>query len=86
MELDNDGGEALDMEVQDRILKSGLDQVKIMASSGFTSGWIETVPGVRTWTFTAPAKAHKILELPISIRAPKEGLVTGAEGLGLTQP
>jgi len=85
LELDNDGGEALDMEIQDRILKSGTDQVKVTILPGYASGYTEKVPGVRTWTFTVAPKEHKALELPVSIRAPREGAVTGAEGLGLMQ-
>jgi len=84
IELDNDGVDTLDMEVQDRILKSGSDQVKISPLPGFTAGWQEALPGVRTWTFKLAPKEHKLIELPISIRAPKDGVLTGLEGLNLT--
>jgi uncharacterized protein (TIGR02231 family) len=85
IELDNDGNDSLDIEVQDRILKSGSDQVKITALSGFAPDAKEGLPGVRSWSFKLGPKAHKQLDLPLSIRAPKEGLLTGLEDLNLPQ-
>jgi uncharacterized protein (TIGR02231 family) len=82
-ELDNDGGETLDVEVQDRILKSGNEQVKIALLPGFAPDWKEALPGVRAWKFKLSPKEHKALEMPLSIRVPKEGVVSGLGDLGL---
>nr|WP_320131863.1 mucoidy inhibitor MuiA family protein [uncultured Holophaga sp.] len=79
MELSNDGAAAVDVVVQDRMLKPTSDRVQISLGEGFTPGWTETVPGVRSWTFTLAPKGQKTLELPVNIRAPKEGIVTGVE-------
>lgn len=81
IELDNDGAEVLDVEVQDRILKPVSDQVKINLLPEFTTGWTEPIPGVRSWKLKLAPKEQKRLELPITIRAPKEGIVTGMEAL-----
>jgi uncharacterized protein (TIGR02231 family) len=81
LEVDNDGAETLDVEVQDRILKPVSDQVKISLQPDFSPGWTEPVPGVRSWTFKLGPKEQKRLELPLAIRAPKDGLVTGLEDL-----
>lgn len=86
MELDNDGNETLDMEVQDRILKPGSHHVKTSLLPGFEPGSIETIPGVRCWKFRLDPKSHKTLKVPVSIRAPKEGYVVGLEGVTLGQP
>lgn len=83
IELDNDGADSLDVEVQDRILKPENDSVKITLQPSFSAGWLEPIPGVRSWKFKAAPKEHKTLELPISIRAPKDGFITGLEELGL---
>lgn len=81
IELDNDGAEVLDLEVQDRILKSASDQVKITLLPEFTQGWTEPVPGVRSWQLKLGPKEQKRLDLPITIRAPKDGIVTGLDDL-----
>jgi len=83
IELDNDGAETLDVEVQDRILKSTAEQVKITLLPEFSPDWKEPLPGVRSWTFKAEPKSHKVLELPLSIRAPKDGVLTGLDDLDL---
>lgn len=81
IELDNDADEALEIEVQDRILKAANDQVKIALQPEFSAGWTEPVPGVRSWKLKLGAKEQKRLELPLTVRAPKDGIVTGLEGL-----
>ncbi len=83
IEVDNDGAEALDLEVQDRILKPASDQVKITALPGFAPDWTEPIPGVRSWKFKLGPKAHRQLDLPIAIRAPKDGILTGLDDLSL---
>jgi len=77
IELVNDGKDALEVEVQDRILKSASDQVKISLQSDFTPGWTETLPGVRSWKLKLDSKERKQLELPLTVRAPKEGVISG---------
>ena len=79
IELDNDGAEILDVEVQDRMLKPASDQVKISLSPEFAPGWTEPVPGVRSWKLQLAPREHKRLDLPITVRAPKDGIVTGLE-------
>ena len=79
IEVANEGSEPLEVLVQDRILQPTNDQVKISLGQDFAPGWTETVPGVRTWTFKLGVKEQKALELPVSVRAPKDGVVTGME-------
>ena len=69
------------MEVQDRILKPVSDQVKINLLPEFTAGWTEPTPGVRSWKLNLAPREQKHLELPITIRAPKDGIVTGLEDI-----
>lgn len=79
IEVANEGGDALEVVVQDRILKPTSDEVKISLGQDFTPGWTETVPGVRAWTIKLESKEKKAFELPVSVRAPKDGIVTGME-------
>lgn len=79
IELANDGTEPIEIEVQDRILKSGSDQVKITLLGDFTPGWTEPLPGVRSWRLKLGAKERKQLELPLTVRAPKEGVLLGLD-------
>ena len=81
IEVVNDGAEVVDVEVQDRILKPISDQVKIQLLPDFTTGWTESIPGVRSWRLNLAPKEQKTLDLPITIRAPKDGIVTGLEEL-----
>jgi len=79
IELVNDGAAELEVEVQDRILKSGSDQVKINLLNDFTSGWTEPLPGVRSWKLKLGSKERKQLELPLTVRAPKDGVISGLD-------
>ena len=79
IELANDGASPLEVEVQDRILKSASDQVKIGLLPDFAPGWTEALPGVRSWKLSLGGREQKRLELPITVRAPKEGVVSGLE-------
>jgi len=81
LEVDNDGAEVLDVELQDRILKPVSDQVKITLQPEFAGGWTEPVPGVRSWKFKLAPREHKSLDMPLAVRAPREGIVTGLEDL-----
>jgi uncharacterized protein (TIGR02231 family) len=79
--LDSDAAEPMEVEVQDRILKPVNDQVKITLLPDFTPGWTEPIPGVRSWKLKLAPKEQKRLAMPITVRAPKDGLVTGLEDL-----
>jgi len=79
IELVNDGTEPLEVEVQDRILKSGSDQVKISLLGDFAPGWTEPLPGVRSWKLKLGAKERRQLELPLTVRAPKDGMISGLD-------
>jgi Domain of unknown function (DUF4139)/N-terminal domain of unknown function (DUF4140) len=83
IEISNDGTEPLDLEIQDRILKPASEQVKVSLPATFAPGWSETQPGVRTWTFKLEAGAEKKFEIPIQIRAPKDGFMSSQEDLKL---
>jgi len=79
IEVANEGADALEVVVQDRILKPVSGEVKITLGEGFTPGWTETVPGVRVWNLKLGAQEKKTFELPVTVRAPMEGIVTGME-------
>lgn len=80
IELTNDAAEPLEVEVQDRILKAGNDSVKVALLPDFAPGWTEPLPGVRSWKLSVGPKESRSLELPCTLRAPREGLVIGLEG------
>ncbi len=79
VELANDGGEALEVEVQDRLLKSNQEQVKVGFLPETTPGALEKVPGVRTWILQVPARGSAALTLATQVRAPQEGLIQGLD-------
>jgi len=83
-EAANDTAEAVDVEVQDRILKSTVEQLKIAASPDTTPGE-ERSPGVRTWVLKLGAKEGATVQLGTVIKAPMEGVLTGLEALRLPQ-
>ncbi|HJV90644.1 MAG TPA: mucoidy inhibitor MuiA family protein [Holophagaceae bacterium] len=79
VELANDGGETVDVEVQDRVLKSNQESVKVTVLPETTPGAEERVPGVRTWKVAVPAKGAGTVTLATQVRAPQEGEVSGLE-------
>jgi uncharacterized protein (TIGR02231 family) len=81
-DVSNDGGETQEVEIQDRALKSTVEQVKITNTSDTTPS-TERQPGVRTWTFSVKSKANASLLLGTLIRAPQDGFLSGLEGLRL---
>jgi len=83
-EAANDTAEPVEVEVQDRILKSTVEQLKIAASPDTTPGE-ERSPGVRTWTLRLQPKKGATVQLGTVIKAPLEGVLTGLEGLRLPQ-
>ncbi len=82
LEVANDTAEPVEVEVQDRILKSAVEQLKIAATPDTTPGE-ERQPGVRTWVVKLGAKEGATVTLGTIVRAPMEGVLTGLEGLRL---
>lgn len=79
VQVSNDGGEALEVEVQDRLLKSEQETVKVSVLPETTPGAVERIPGVRTWKVQIPAKGTGTVTLATQVRAPQEGEVIGLE-------
>ena len=79
IEVANDGGEALEVEVQDRALKSQQETVKVTTLPETTAGAEERVPGVRTWRVKVPAKGTATVTLATQVRAPLEGSLSGLD-------
>ncbi|HJV21261.1 MAG TPA: mucoidy inhibitor MuiA family protein [Holophagaceae bacterium] len=79
VELSNDGGEAVEVEVQDRLLKSNQETVKVSRLPETTPGAEERVPGVLTWKVPVAARGGAQLTLATQVRAPQEGEVSGLE-------
>jgi uncharacterized protein (TIGR02231 family) len=83
-EAANDTGDAVDVELSDRILKSATEQLKISALPDSTPGE-ERTPGVRTWQLRLGPRESATVNLGTLIKAPMEGVLTGLEGLRLPQ-
>jgi hypothetical protein len=81
MALCNDTSAALEVEVQDRLLKSTVDAVKITSLPETTPGAVERQPGVQTWTLQIPKGQTTTVIEATQIRAPQEGQVEGLEDL-----
>jgi hypothetical protein len=82
LEAANDTAEPVEVEVQDRILKSTVEQLKVGATPDSTPG-TERSPGVRTWILRLGPKEGAAVTLGTVIKAPMEGVLTGLEGLRL---
>jgi len=82
LEVANDTAEPVEVEVQDRILKSTVEQLKVSATQDTTPGE-ERQPCVRTWVVKLGAKEGATVTLGTVIKAPMEGVLTGLEGLRL---
>lgn len=83
-EAANDTGEALELEVQDRILRSTVDKLAITALPESTRGE-ERQPGVNTWILQLAPKTSSAVALATLIRAPQDGVLTGLAELRLPQ-
>jgi uncharacterized protein (TIGR02231 family) len=83
-EAANDTAEPVEVEVQDRILKSAVEQLKIAATHDTTPGE-ERSPGVRAWTLRLGAKESATISLGTILKAPLDGVLTGLEGLRLPE-
>lgn len=84
LEAANDTTEAVEVELQDRILKSEVEQVKVGATPDSTPGE-ERRPGVRTWVLKLSPKATGTVILGTLIKAPQAGDLTGLSDLNLPE-
>ena len=85
LEASNDTAEPLNIEINDRALRSTVENVKITALPETTPGFKEGVPGVRTWTLQVAPKATGAVLIGTLIKAPLDGYISGLEGLNLPQ-
>lgn len=81
MELSNDTQEPLEVEVQDRRLKSTMDTVKVTSLPETTAGAEERQPGVLAWALRIPKGQTASVTAAVQIRAPQDGEVEGLEDL-----
>jgi uncharacterized protein (TIGR02231 family) len=79
LEIASEISAPVDVEVQDRALKSTLESVKITDLPDTTPGARETVPGVRTWTVHLDPNQTAGITVATQVRAPKDGILTGLE-------
>lgn len=84
LEAANDTTEAVEVELQDRILKSEVEQVKLSATPDSTPGE-ERRPGVRSWVLKLAPKASATVNLGTVIKAPQNGELTGLGDLNLPE-
>ncbi len=70
MEVANDGAETMEVEIQDRMLKSEQDTVKVAHLPETTPGFQEKIPGVRTWTLMVPSKGKASVTVATQVRSP----------------
>lgn len=78
-ELANDTPEEVTVELQDRILKSEREDIKVTQLPDTTPGAVEKIPGVRTWTLAVPPKGRASLTLSTQVRAPQGMALQGIE-------
>jgi len=79
MEIASEISAPVDIEVQDRALKSTLETVKITDLPDNTAGAKEAVPGVRTWTMHLEPGQTAGITVATQVRAPLNGILTGLE-------
>lgn len=79
MEITSEIAAPVDIELQDRVLKSTLESVKITDLPDTTPGAQETVPGVRTWTVHVDPGQTAGITVATQVRAPKDGILTGLD-------
>lgn len=80
--LANDSADELAVEVQDRRVQSTHESVSLEPLTGATPPTREAAPGVDAWLLRIPPKGQAHLDLGWTIRAPKEGEITGLRELG----
>lgn len=69
----------VDIEVQDRVLKSTIETVKITDLPDTTPGAKETLPGVRTWTIHLEPGQTTGITVATQVRGPLNGILTGLD-------
>lgn len=79
LELANDGGTDLQIEVVDRVLRSQREDIKVAALPETTAGATERVPGVRTWVVALPAKGQAGVRVATTVRSPLGLALEGLE-------
>mgnify|MGYP001309620524 CR=1 FL=1 len=85
LEVSNDTAEALQVEVQDRELRSASDKVKVTPLPDSVVAQPSSIPGVRQWTLKVAPKGTATVSQGCQIRVPQGGSVTGLGGLGLPE-
>lgn len=83
MEVSNDTGEAVQVELQDRELKPANDKIRITALPDSTPSREGALPGVRAWTLAVEPRSKGTVTLGTQIRIPAEMVLTGVEDLHL---
>lgn len=84
LEATNDTAEFVEVELQDRILKSEVEQVKVSSTPDSTPGE-ERRPGVRSWVLKLSPKDSGTVTMGSVIRAPQHGIVVGLDDLNLPE-
>ncbi len=83
LELGNDTEQALEIEVQDRVVQSSTEAVKVSLGPATTPGARDLRPGLRGWVLPVPAKASRFVDVETIVRAPLTGRVTNVGDLRL---
>jgi len=65
--------------VQDRVLKSGVDAVKVNDLPDTTPGAKEALPGVRSWTVHVEPNKTASVTIATQVRGPLEGRIAGLD-------
>jgi uncharacterized protein (TIGR02231 family) len=80
MEVASEIAAPVNIEVEDRLLKSTIESVKITDLPDTTAGAKESVPGVRTWTLHLEPGQTTGVTVATQVRAPLNGILTGLGG------
>ncbi len=83
LEVGNGTDAAVEIDVQDRAIRSSTETVKVTLGEGTTQGWKEPKPGLRSWSLTVPPRDFHAVELSTLVRAPLEGHLTNLGDLHL---
>jgi uncharacterized protein (TIGR02231 family) len=81
--LANDTEAPMTVEVQDRVVRSVHESVRIEATPDTTPGAVLKSPLVQAWTVRLDPKSEARVETGLVVKAPKEGELTGLKELGL---
>ncbi len=81
--LTNDSDLPLEVEVQDRVIQSIHESIKLAATPDTTPGAVLRSPLIQAWALQIPAKGTRDITTGLILKAPKEGDLTGLKELGL---